>query len=202
MACPPHRRPRRPAQPIAPLFADTRGLATLPAGRYPSGLTLARIAVETIDGAAEVAAVLTDSDGRAHPLALRIERDTKTRPSGIAVARPTSCRAPAGCWPMDDERLNDRARERRRGLLAAGDPKGRVRDAWTAKEALREIYRIGDPDLALEWFTGLAATLNDRAYCPEIRRLGRMLSRWALQIPAWYRSRASNTSVKAINGLA
>ncbi|MFO7779366.1 MAG: hypothetical protein R6V28_13540 [Nitriliruptoraceae bacterium] len=33
---------------------------------------------------------------------------------------------------MADERLDDPARERRRGLLAAGDPKGHVRDAWTA----------------------------------------------------------------------
>jgi transposase len=103
---------------------------------------------------------------------------------------------------MADERLDERARERRRGLLAAGDPKGHVRDAWTAKEAVREIYRIGDPDLALEWVEELAATLNDRAYCPEIRRLGRMLARWAPQIAAWHRSRASNGPVEAINGLA
>jgi transposase len=33
---------------------------------------------------------------------------------------------------MADERLDDSARERRQGLLAAGDPKGHVRDAWTA----------------------------------------------------------------------
>jgi hypothetical protein len=32
---------------------------------------------------------------------------------------------------MADERLDDTARERRRGLLAAGDHKGHVRDAWT-----------------------------------------------------------------------
>jgi transposase len=103
---------------------------------------------------------------------------------------------------MADERLDDSARERRQGLLAAGDPKGHVRDAWTAKEAVREIYRIGDPDLALEWVQELAATLNDRVYCPEVRRLGRMLARWAPQIAAWHRSRASNGPVEAINGLA
>jgi transposase len=103
---------------------------------------------------------------------------------------------------MADERLNDQARERRRGLLAAGDPRGEVADAWMAKEAVREIYRIGDPDLALEWVTELAATLNDRVYCPEVRRLGRMLARWAPQIAAWHRSRASNGPVEAINGLA
>ena len=103
---------------------------------------------------------------------------------------------------MADERLDDDTRERRRGLLAAGDPQGHVRDAWTAKEAVREIYRIGDPDLALEWVEELADTLDDRTYCPEIRRLGRMLARWAPQIAAWHRSRASNGPVEAINALA
>ena len=103
---------------------------------------------------------------------------------------------------MADERLDDHARDKRRGLLAAGDPRGEVADAWMAKEAVREIYRIGDPDLALEWVTELADTLNDRTYCPEVRRLGRMLARWAPQIAAWHRSRASNGPVEAINGLA
>ena len=48
----------------------------------------------------------------------------------------------------------------------------------------------------------LADTLNDRTYCPEVRRLGRMLDRWAPAITAWHRSRASNGPVEAINGLA
>ncbi len=33
---------------------------------------------------------------------------------------------------MADERLTEDAKQRRRGLLAAGDPKGEVADAWTA----------------------------------------------------------------------
>ncbi|MFP4636514.1 MAG: ISL3 family transposase [Nitriliruptoraceae bacterium] len=103
---------------------------------------------------------------------------------------------------MADERLDDHARDKRQGLLSAGDPKGHVRDAWMAKEAVREIYRIGDPDLALEWVSELADTLDDRTYCPEVRRLGRMLARWAPQIAAWHRSRASNGPVEAINSLA
>lgn len=103
---------------------------------------------------------------------------------------------------MADEHLTDVARERRRGLLAAGDPKGQVADAWTAKEAVREIYRIGAPDLAAEWVAELADTLNDRAYCPEIRRLGRTLDRWGPQIAAWHASHASNGPVEAINNLA
>lgn len=103
---------------------------------------------------------------------------------------------------MADERLTDTARERRRGLLAAGDPKHEVADAWTAKEAVREIYRISDHDLALEWVAELADTLDDRVYSPEIRRLGRTLKRWGPQIAAWHRSRVSNGPVEAINNLA
>jgi transposase len=105
---------------------------------------------------------------------------------------------------MADERLGDQARERLCGLLAAGVRQGHVPDAWTANQPVREIYRIGDPDLALEWVTELAATftLNDRVYYPEVRRPGRMLARWAPQIAAWHRLRASNGPVEAINGLA
>ena len=67
---------------------------------------------------------------------------------------------------------------------------------------MRETYRIGDPDLGFQWVEELAATLNDRVYCPEIRRLGRMLARWAPQIAACHQSRASNGPVEALNSLA
>jgi transposase len=103
---------------------------------------------------------------------------------------------------MADERLDDRARQRRQGLLAAGDPRGEVADAWLAKEAVREIYRIPDPDLALDWVNELADTLTDRIYGPEIRKLGRTLRRWAPQIAAWHTSRASNGPTEAVNNLA
>ena len=103
---------------------------------------------------------------------------------------------------MADERLSKDAQQRRRGLLAAGDPKGEVADSGTAKEAVREIYRVDDPDLALEWVLELADTLEDPTYCPEIRRLGRTLRRWAPQIAAWHSSRASNGPTETVNNLA
>jgi transposase len=103
---------------------------------------------------------------------------------------------------MADERLDDRARQRRQGLLTAGDPRGEVADAWLAKEAVREIHRIPDPDLALDWVLELADTLTDRVYGPEIRKLGRTLRRWAPQIAAWHTSRTSNSPTEAINNLA
>jgi hypothetical protein len=75
-------------------------------------------------------------------------------------------------------------------------------DAGQAKEAVRELYRITDPDLADSWLDELAATLDDRAYTPEIRRLGRTLKRWRPQIAAWHRSRASDGPIEATNNLA
>ncbi len=103
---------------------------------------------------------------------------------------------------MADDRLGDDARTRRQGLLAAGDPRGQVADAWTAKEAVRELYQIDDPDLALDWVLELADTCADGAYGPEIRRLGRTMKRWAEPIAAWHASRATNGPVEAINNLA
>ncbi len=103
---------------------------------------------------------------------------------------------------MADDRLDDGARSRRQGLLAAGDPRGQVADAWTAKEAVRELYQLDDPDLALDWVTELAETCTDPGYGPEVRRLGRTLKRWAEPIAAWHASRATNGPVEAINNLA
>lgn len=99
---------------------------------------------------------------------------------------------------MANDRLDEDARSRRQGLLAAGDPRGEVADAWTAKEAVHEMYDIDDPDLALGWVLELAATFTDAAYGREIRRLGRTLRRWAEPIAAWHASRATNGPVEAI----
>ncbi len=103
---------------------------------------------------------------------------------------------------MADDRLDDDAKSRRQGLLAAGDPRGEVADAWTAKQAVHELYDIDDPNLALDWVRELADSCTDGAYGPEIRRLGRTLRRWAEPIAAWHASRATNGPVEAINNLA
>ena len=142
-------------------------------------------------------------------------------PTGLPAGRASRSAVTAGRWPRStaaagldplyrtrrllviaDERLDERARQRRRGPFTAGDPKGQVADAWTAKEAVRAIYRIADPDLAVEWVAELAATLDDRIYSPELRRLGRTLKRWGPQIAAWHTSRASNGPAEAVNNLA
>ena len=53
---------------------------------------------------------------------------------------------------MADERLEDNGTTKLRGLLGAGDPVGHVREAWTAKECLRDLYTLhGQPELAGRW---------------------------------------------------
>ncbi|MHB8431274.1 MAG: transposase [Acidimicrobiales bacterium] len=61
-----------------------------------------------------------------------------------------------------EERLDVKGREKLMGLLRAGDrPHGDVATMWQAKEAVRELYTHGDPDLALQWVTQLGRDLQD-----------------------------------------
>ena len=100
-----------------------------------------------------------------------------------------------------DERLDDRGRSKLLGLLAAGDPKGEGKTTWHAKEVIRSIYEIDDPDLADEFVSRLAVDLQDTAYPPEVRSLGRTLRRWKDHIVAWHRGRATNGPTEAVNNL-
>ena len=100
-----------------------------------------------------------------------------------------------------DERLNDRGRAKLLGLLEAGDPGGEVRMAWHAKEVVRSIYAIDDPDLAEEFVARLSVDLQDADCPPETRQLGRTIARWAHQIVAWHRARVSNGPTEAVNNL-
>lgn len=102
---------------------------------------------------------------------------------------------------MADERLDDTARAKLLGLLDAGDPHGEVRTAWHAKETVRGIYDIDDPDLAAEFVERLGHDLQDDSCPPEIQQLGRTIVRWRHQIAAWHRSRVSNGPTEAINNL-
>jgi hypothetical protein len=63
------------------------------------------------------------------------------------------------------ERLDHNGHEKLVGLLAAGDPHGDVATMWQAKEAVRELYAHGDPDLALQWVSELGRDLQDKD-CP------------------------------------
>ena len=97
------------------------------------------------------------------------------------------------------ERITDRGKAKLRGLLAAGDPRGEVRDAWHAKETLRGIYRIPDRELALETLDELSRDLRDETFSPELNKLGRTLRAWRTQITNWHRSRVTNGPTEAAN---
>ena len=99
------------------------------------------------------------------------------------------------------ERLDSTGHERLTGLLRAGDPHGDVATLWEAKEAVRELYAHGDPEVALEWVTQLGRDLQDTDYPIEARSLGRTLLRWKHQIAAWQRAHVSNGPTEAVNNL-
>jgi transposase len=99
------------------------------------------------------------------------------------------------------ERLDDESNLKLVGLLEAGDPRGEVRTAWHAKEVVRSIYAIDDPELAGGFVTQLGIDLQDESCPPEIRRLGRTITKWRHQIAAWYQARFTNEPTQAVNNL-
>jgi transposase len=82
--------------------------------------------------------------------------------------------------------------------LAAGDPKDEVVAAFLAKEHLREVYSVDDPADAIRL---LDAVLVECATSdiPELRRLGRTLSRWRTEIINHHRTGDSNGPTEAMN---
>ena len=102
---------------------------------------------------------------------------------------------------MAKERLGEKGHEKLTGILRAGDPTGDVATLWQAKEAVRELYSHGDPDLALDWVTELGRDLQDTDYPVEARSLGRTLTRWKREIAAWHQAHVSNGPTEAVNNL-
>ena len=103
---------------------------------------------------------------------------------------------------MAAERLTEAGTERLVGLLAAGDPRGEVRLAWHAKETVRGIYDIDDPQLAERWVDELIADCVDASMPIEVQRLGRTIRRWRSQILAWHQCRHTNGPTESMNNLA
>lgn len=99
------------------------------------------------------------------------------------------------------ERLDAAGDTKLVGLLRAGDPRGDVKTAWHAKEVIREIYTIDDPDLASGFVAQLGEDLQDDSCPPEVNSLGRTLIRWHAQIVAWHQARVSNGPTEAVNNL-
>ena len=97
------------------------------------------------------------------------------------------------------ENITENGRTRLRGLLAAGDPYGEVRDAWHAKETFRSIYDIADHTTGAATVNQLAQDLQDPGMPAEINRLGRTLWRWRDQISNWHAARVTNAATEAAN---
>lgn len=97
-----------------------------------------------------------------------------------------------------NERLDDKGQNRMLLGLRVGDPYDEVAGAWLAKESVRDVYLVDDPDDA--------ATLLDKAIVAcrqddvaEIRSLGRTLARWRDEILNHHRTGASNGPTEALN---
>lgn len=102
---------------------------------------------------------------------------------------------------MAEERLDDEAGAKLRGLLGAGDPDGQVHEAWMVKELLRELYTLwGAPDLAQRWLDGLIADCR-AGKGAEVRGMARTLKQWRTAILAWHTTGYTNGPVEGLDSL-
>jgi len=82
--------------------------------------------------------------------------------------------------------------------LRLGDPDNEVLGAWLAKESVRDIYLAEDPtDATLLLDKTIQGCRLDQV--PEIRSLGRTLSRWRGEILAHHTTGASNGPTEGLN---
>ncbi len=87
----------------------------------------------------------------------------RTRPWASEDAKGDSLYRCRKLLALAEERLDEAGSAKLRGLLAAGDPFGEVHEAWTAKEALRDLYSVyGQPELPGAGSTA-SSTTADRA---------------------------------------
>ena len=56
------------------------------------------------------------------------------------------------------------------------------------QEVVRQIYAHTDPDVGLEFVTRLGVDLQDDSCPPEVRQLGRTITRWRNEIAAWHQA--------------
>ena len=99
------------------------------------------------------------------------------------------------------ENINTAAETKLLNLLEAGDPHGEVPNAWHAKETLRGIYDITEPELGKITVDQLTAEFQDPYLPKEVNRLGRTIARWATPIANWHHARVTNAASEAANNL-
>jgi transposase len=100
-----------------------------------------------------------------------------------------------------EERLDDRATERLRSLLALGDPNAEVAIAYRVKERLRDFYRQDTIDEGRHLLSELVEHCTRRAMPPEIQKLGRTLRHWFDKICNFHLAKMSNGPTEALNNL-
>lgn len=96
------------------------------------------------------------------------------------------------------ERLNEQGHDRLLLGLRVGDPDREVEGAWLAKESVRDIYLTEDiEEAAILLEKAIAGCQQDPV--PEIKSLGRTLSRWRPEILNHHRTGVSNGPTEGQN---
>ena len=99
------------------------------------------------------------------------------------------------------EKLSARLARRLDVMLAFGDPKGQVYEAWMTKELVRDLYTLwGKPDDAARWIDTLIDDCR-HSTVPEVKGLGRVLKQWREPILAWHTTGASNGPAEGLNSI-
>lgn len=97
-----------------------------------------------------------------------------------------------------DERLDERGRDKLLAGLRVGDPNDEVLGAWLAKESVRSVYLVDNPDEATALLdNAISACKTDEV--AEIRTMGRTLSHWHDEILNHHRTGASNGPTEGQN---
>ena len=89
-----------------------------------------------------------------------------------------------------------------KGFLRTGDPYGEVRDAWSAKESVRDIYHIRRSATGSRVHPPAVGECSRTGHSHrKVHRLGRTIARWATQITNWHHSSVTNGPTEGLNNL-
>ncbi|MGY9075402.1 MAG: transposase [Acidimicrobiales bacterium] len=119
----------------------------------------------------------------------------------MAADATTRCIDHADCSPEPTNASTTTAATSSSGCSRPATRRAEVRVAWHAKEVVRSISGHTDPDLAVEFVTRLGGDLQDESCPPEVRQLGRTITKWRSEISAWYRAHVPNGPTEAANNL-
>lgn len=99
------------------------------------------------------------------------------------------------------KRLDDTGDAQLTTQMEAGDLHGDVRMTWHAKETIRSLYAIDDPDQAATFIDELIDNMADAKMPSEVRSLAWTLLRWRDHIVTWHAARVTNGPTEATNNL-